>query len=238
MKVEDENESKKVEQDSQELSSSEQSTRFQTAQSGHRELVEEEKLDVIYEVERAAYAFLNILKPLVVVKGGKVESTGSVFPDFESPFVNMAILNLYKVRGYTRLLMEYFEASDFPDPISYGDQISLQNLFGDSGADLFDAMQASETGDTRIRVAEILSFIAKAFTNKIVTLDLSYYGREAAVYRTNLFNIFCELEFLLKFEWERADRYNSFLALQNNPEGHVPGHFSENEEQDIPEIGI
>lgn len=168
----------------------------------NEELVQKEKVKLLTIISHTCNVLAEVLKDFVHIKGGKVEATGNVLPDFESEYVKQTIISLKESSEWSKLLMKSFDEKLFPNPNEL-DFASIRNTIVDLLNTERDVLFSN------------LSSIAKGMIEHISNTDVSANGREAAIYRTNLFSTLYRVFFLFGFEETHTKEYKEFFNSLN-----------------------
>lgn len=168
----------------------------------NEELVQKEKVKLLTIISHTCNVLAEVLKDFVHIKGGKIERTGSVLPDFESEYVKQTIISLQESSEWSKLLMKSFDEKLFPNPNEL-DFASVRNTIVDLLNTERDVLFSN------------LSSIAKGMIEHISNTDVSANGREAAIYRTNLFSTLYRVFFLFGFEETHTKEYKEFFNSLN-----------------------
>lgn len=161
---------------------------------------EEEKILALWSMVKKLTMIRELLQPLVVIKGDVIKHTGSILPDFESQYVKQSLLSLIECTGWLKLLMDSYPEKEVINPNS-------NIVFSEATTEILDSLPNASQAEA----AYSFGLLIMESINTLSTLDTSNKGREAAIFRTNLFSDLYRVYFLLEFEKARADEYQYFV---------------------------
>lgn len=204
-----------VDQQSENTSNDQQQvTEKQEQPDTTEEDAEQHKVTLLFIITRKINVLAELLKPLVLVKGGVVQHTGSVLPDFESEYVKQTLSSLAEAAEWAKLLIKCYDENFLPNP-NHVDNKEL--LFPQEALDTFDSII---NGDRSSAAYNFAFLVKEECLNKLAEIDTSNKGVEAAIFRINLFTQLYRVFFLLGFEETRANEYKEFFnSLTPEPGG-------------------